>query len=182
MSKNDRSPKSCVYIYIYIYIYVYMSFHRKFHYKPCSIADMFFPDGNNWKCPKMIVALNHIYYIYIYTVYIYVYMYIYTCSIAGTCFQRVTTGGVQKMIVPLNHVYIYISFIYTYIYIYIIDIYSYIYIYMCPYFSIGFLTINHPAIGVPMIHRASPNLILKGPSWKLGGKSQKMADFRGTLW
>ena len=75
-----------VYIYIYIYIYVYMSFHRKFHYKPCSIADMFFPDGNNWKCPKMIVALNHLYYIYvyiyIYSVYIYIqYIYIYIYSV-----------------------------------------------------------------------------------------------------
>ena len=169
-----------------------MSFHRKFHYKPCSIADMFFPDGNNWKCPKMIVALNHLYYIYsiyichymsiyiyikciyihIYSIYIYC-IYIYTCSIAGTFFHRVITGGVQKMIGPLNHVYIYI---FRYIYIYI-------HIYICSYFSIGFFTINHPAIGVAMIHRASPNLILKGPSWKLGGKApSKMADFRGTFW
>ena len=83
----------------------------------------------------------------------------------------------------IHHLFIHI-YIIIHIYIYIIDIDSYIYIhiYMCSYFSIGFLTINHPAIGVPMIHRASPNLILKGPSWKLGGKSPKMADFRGTLW
>ena len=89
-----------MYIYIYIYIYVYMSFHRKFHYKPCSIADMFFPNGNNWKCPKMIVALNHLYYIYIYTVYIYI-QYIYTVYIY------------------IYSIYIYIQYIYIRIYVYI---------------------------------------------------------------